>query len=46
MIAEKIAEVKEEIKYYENLNRIEPSRTLSIMINKLKVRKNTLEELL
>jgi hypothetical protein len=43
-IAEKIVEVKGEIKYYENLNRMEPSRTLRILINKLKVRKHTLEE--
>ncbi|MEA2037155.1 MAG: hypothetical protein U9O94_06590 [Nanoarchaeota archaeon] len=43
-LAEKIVEVKEEIKYYEALNRMEPSRTLGILINKLKVRKNTLEE--
>jgi len=41
----KIAAVKEEIKYYENLNRIEPSRALGILINNLKVRKSTLEEM-
>ena len=43
-IEDKIAEVKEAILYYENLNQTEPSRTLRILINKLKVRKNTLEE--
>ena len=45
-IAEKIAEVKGEIEYYENLNNREPSRTLGILIKNLKVRKHTLEELL
>jgi len=44
-IEDKIAAVIEEIHYYENLNRAEPSRTLGILINKLKVRKSTLEEM-
>ena len=45
-IEQKIVTVKEEIKYYENLQRMHPARTLTSLIRNLKVRKNTLEELL
>lgn len=45
-IAKKIVKVEAEIKFYTDLSKEHPDRMLTPLIRNLKVRKNTLEELI